>query len=311
MTATTPLLAADPLVRPGDGQSLAYPISTADARRRAVGAASRRRAARSRRRRALGQPRRRNHRRRPDRQGLGHPTAGQTVPRSQRRSRRVIGFRTAMPDTRVRRPASTTTIRPPTSCSRCPRTPPRCRSCRRPGTRLRNPSGSTAHHRRRSRSRTTNRRRAMVVGRVVAALLAVLRAGDDRCSLAVAVDEEPQPEQGRRHWTSNSRDIVDPNAQFGDENFLIVGVDSRIGQNSDMGAGTTDDAAGARSDTDHAGQHPGQPQTRCGRVVSTRPRDHADPVRTMESRRPVQYGPLTDEESPSATASTRSTPRPS
>lgn len=47
----------------------------------------------------------------------------------------------------------------------------------------------------------------------------------------------------------DSRDIVDPNAQFGDENYLIVGVDSRIGANNEMGAGTVDDAEGARSDT--------------------------------------------------------------
>lgn len=47
----------------------------------------------------------------------------------------------------------------------------------------------------------------------------------------------------------NSRDILDPNAQFGDENFLIVGVDTRTGANADMGAGTTADAKGARSDT--------------------------------------------------------------
>ncbi|SBS72258.1 Cell envelope-related transcriptional attenuator [uncultured Mycobacterium sp.] len=47
----------------------------------------------------------------------------------------------------------------------------------------------------------------------------------------------------------NSRDIVDPNAQFGDENFLIVGVDSRTGANGEIGAGTTEDAGGARSDT--------------------------------------------------------------
>jgi LCP family protein required for cell wall assembly len=47
----------------------------------------------------------------------------------------------------------------------------------------------------------------------------------------------------------NSRDIVDPNAQFGDENFLIVGVDSRFGENGDMGMGTTSDADGSRSDT--------------------------------------------------------------
>jgi LCP family protein required for cell wall assembly len=46
-----------------------------------------------------------------------------------------------------------------------------------------------------------------------------------------------------------SRDIVDPNAQFGDENFLIVGVDSRTGANGEIGAGTTEDAGGARSDT--------------------------------------------------------------
>ena len=47
----------------------------------------------------------------------------------------------------------------------------------------------------------------------------------------------------------DSRDIVDPNAQFGDENFLIVGVDSRAGENLEMGAGTPEDAGGARSDT--------------------------------------------------------------
>src|SRR6202045_602602 len=46
-----------------------------------------------------------------------------------------------------------------------------------------------------------------------------------------------------------SRDIVDPNAQYGDEDFLIVGMDSRAGANSDMGAGDTEDAGGARSDT--------------------------------------------------------------
>ncbi len=47
----------------------------------------------------------------------------------------------------------------------------------------------------------------------------------------------------------DSRDIVDPNAQFGDENFLIIGVDTRSGANGDIGAGTTADAEGARSDT--------------------------------------------------------------
>ncbi|MGK2318496.1 LCP family protein [Gordonia rhizosphera] len=38
-------------------------------------------------------------------------------------------------------------------------------------------------------------------------------------------------------------------AQYGDENYLIVGTDTRSGMNSKVGAGTTADAGGARSDT--------------------------------------------------------------
>lgn len=47
----------------------------------------------------------------------------------------------------------------------------------------------------------------------------------------------------------NSRDIVDPNGQYGDEDFLIVGMDSRAGANANMGAGDTEDIDGTRSDT--------------------------------------------------------------
>jgi len=47
----------------------------------------------------------------------------------------------------------------------------------------------------------------------------------------------------------HSVDIRDPGAQAGDENFLIIGVDSRIGVNSAMGAGDTTVAEGSRSDT--------------------------------------------------------------
>jgi LCP family protein required for cell wall assembly len=46
-----------------------------------------------------------------------------------------------------------------------------------------------------------------------------------------------------------SPDIVDPGGQLGDENFLIAGTDSRAGANSQVGAGTTDNVEGARSDT--------------------------------------------------------------
>lgn len=84
----------------------------------------------------------------------------------------------------------------------------------------------------------------MIAGRGVAALVAVLAlvltggawqwqsAKNNLLNRVSALDPD-------------SRDILDPNAQFGDENFLIVGTDTRIGDNSDMGAGTTEDAAGA------------------------------------------------------------------
>lgn len=44
-------------------------------------------------------------------------------------------------------------------------------------------------------------------------------------------------------------DVVDSGGQLGDENYLIVGTDTRAGVNGKMGAGTLDDAEGARADT--------------------------------------------------------------
>jgi LCP family protein required for cell wall assembly len=101
-----------------------------------------------------------------------------------------------------------------------------------------------------SRKPTKSRvHRAMVWGtRSVAAMLALL-------SLSLT--------GGAWHWSNSmnahmntvsaldrdSRDIVDPNGQYGDEDFLIVGMDSRAGGNANMGAGDTDDADGIRSDT--------------------------------------------------------------
>ncbi|KAA0117042.1 LCP family protein [Mycolicibacterium sp. P9-22] len=138
--------------------------------------------------------------------------------------------------------------------------------------------------------------RARNIGRVAAALIAV-------CALALT--------GGAWQWQSmknnslnrvsaldpNSRDIVDPNAQFGDENFLIVGTDSRIGQNSEVGAGTTDDAAGARSDTIMLVNIPADRK----RVVAVSfPRDLAITPIQCEPWNPETgiYGPITDEESP-------------
>jgi LCP family protein required for cell wall assembly len=136
-------------------------------------------------------------------------------------------------------------------------------------------------------------RRIVMAGRAAAALIAVI-------ALAMT--------GGAWQWQSsknnmlnkisaldpNSRDIVDPNAQFGDENFLIVGVDSRMGENSDMGAGTTQDAGGVRSDTVMLVNIPASRK----RVVAVSfPRDLAITPMKCEpwNASTATYGPIWDE----------------
>nr|WP_051031080.1 LCP family protein [Nocardia veterana] len=97
-------------------------------------------------------------------------------------------------------------------------------------------------------SRQRRRRRARLAARATTSVCAVLalvctgvgwnylRATDNGFTQVSALDE-------------NSADIVDPGGQTGDENFLIVGTDTRAGVDSQLGAGTTEDAEGARSDT--------------------------------------------------------------
>jgi LCP family protein required for cell wall assembly len=138
------------------------------------------------------------------------------------------------------------------------------------------------------------RRSALLAGRVIAALIAVL-------ALVLT--------GGAWQWNSSknsnlnnvaaldldSRDIVDPNAQFGDENFLIVGTDSRFGQNQEMGAGTTEDAGGTRSDTVMLVNIPASRD----RVVAVSfPRDLAITPMECEPWNPEtgEYGPLYDDE---------------
>lgn len=146
----------------------------------------------------------------------------------------------------------------------------------------------------------TGRRRgvhsAMIVGRVAAALIAVLAL-----ALTGAAWQWQSVKNGNLNRVSaldpNSRDILDPNAQFGDENFLIVGTDTRIGENSELGAGTTDDAAGARSDTIMLVNIPADRK----RVVAVSfPRDLAITPILCEPWDPKsgKYGPITDPESP-------------
>jgi LCP family protein required for cell wall assembly len=141
------------------------------------------------------------------------------------------------------------------------------------------------------------RRMAMLACRAAAALIAVL-------ALALT--------GGAWQWQSsknnmlnkvsaldpNSRDILDPNAQFGDENFLIVGVDSRYGENSDMGAGDTQDAGGTRSDTVMLVNIPANRK----RVVAVSfPRDLAISPMQCEPWNPEthEYGPLYDDQTKS------------
>jgi len=91
-------------------------------------------------------------------------------------------------------------------------------------------------------------RRALVAARTAAVLIAVS---------ALAVTGAAWQWQSAKNkllntiaaLDPNSSDIRDRDAQNGDENFLIIGVDSRIGVNGEMGAGDTSVAQGVRSDT--------------------------------------------------------------
>lgn len=90
-----------------------------------------------------------------------------------------------------------------------------------------------------------------------------------------------------------STDIRDPGAQAGDENFLIIGVDSRIGANSEMGAGDTNFVEGARSDTIMLVNIPASRK----RVVAVSfPRDLAIAPMNCQAWNPEtgKYGPVYD-----------------
>ncbi len=138
-------------------------------------------------------------------------------------------------------------------------------------------------------------RRAALAGRLTAALLAVL---------ALALTGGAWQWQTSKNNMLNqvaaldpdSRDIVDPNAQYGDENFLIVGVDSRFGENLDMGAGDTEAVAGSRSDTVMLVNVPANRE----RVVAVSfPRDlEIDPMQCEPwDPETTEYGPIYDEDS--------------
>ena len=146
-------------------------------------------------------------------------------------------------------------------------------------------------------SEPRKRRKTMVAGRSAAALIAVLAL-----AMTGAAWQWQSSKNNMLNRVSaldpNSRDILDPNAQFGDENFLIVGVDSRFGENSDMGVGTTEDAGGSRSDTVMLVNIPANRK----RVVAVSfPRDLAITPMKCEpwNAETGQYGPVYDEQSES------------
>ncbi|OBA71494.1 transcriptional regulator [Mycobacterium sp. 1554424.7] len=92
----------------------------------------------------------------------------------------------------------------------------------------------------------------------------------------------------------NSSDVRDPGGQYGDEDFLIVGMDSRSGENANMGAGDTEDAGGTRSDTVMLVNIPANRK----RVVAVSfPRDLAITPIQCEAWNPEtgKYGPIYDE----------------
>ncbi|MBW0019886.1 MAG: LCP family protein [Mycobacterium sp.] len=144
-----------------------------------------------------------------------------------------------------------------------------------------------------SRPKTKSRRRPILIaGRSLAALIAVLAlvvtggawrwsaATNDRLNTVSALDP-------------HSSDIVDPQGQYGDEDFLIVGMDSRAGENANIGAGDADDAGGARSDTVMLVNIPAN---RKRIVVVSFPRDLAITPMQCEAWNPEtgKYGPVYD-----------------
>jgi LCP family protein required for cell wall assembly len=141
--------------------------------------------------------------------------------------------------------------------------------------------------------RPHRRRHAMMLfGRLVAAAIAALAL-----ALTGGAWQWSASKNHRLNTISaldpQSRDIVDPNAQYGDEDFLIVGMDSRAGANSEMGAGDTEDAGGARSDTVMLVNIPANRK----RVVAVSfPRDLAITPFQCEAWNPDtgEYGPIYD-----------------
>lgn len=136
--------------------------------------------------------------------------------------------------------------------------------------------------------------RAKLAGRAVAAMMAILAL----VLTGSAWQWSSSKNRSLNHVSAldpDSHDILDAAGQYGDENFLIVGADTRAGANSDIGAGSTEDAEGARSDTIMLVNIPAN---RKRVVVVSFPRDLAITPIQCEAWNSVTgaYGPIYDEE---------------
>jgi LCP family protein required for cell wall assembly len=100
----------------------------------------------------------------------------------------------------------------------------------------------------RGRPRRSWRRPLVIAGRGAVAVTAVAALGLTGCGWQWSASKN-ESLNSVVALDPNSTDVRQPSAQLGDENFLIVGIDSRAGANGEMGAGTTEDTDGARSDT--------------------------------------------------------------
>src|SRR3984893_18087490 len=137
-----------------------------------------------------------------------------------------------------------------------------------------------------------SRHAMLLAGRLMAAAIAALALALTGGAWQWSASKNHRLSTGRA-MDPQSRDIGDPNAQYGDEDFLIVGIDSRAGANGEMGAGDTDDAGGARSDTIMLVNIPANRK----RVVAVSfPRDLATTPIQCEAWNPDtgEYGPLYD-----------------
>ncbi|CAJ1503770.1 LCP family protein [[Mycobacterium] kokjensenii] len=142
--------------------------------------------------------------------------------------------------------------------------------------------------------RAAPHRRAKLAGRAVAAMLAIFTL----VLTGSAWQWSSTKNRSLNHVSAldpGSHDILDAAGQYGDENFLIVGADTRAGANSDIGAGSVEDAEGARSDTIMLVNIPAN---RKRVVVVSFPRDLAiTPIECdVWNAATGVYGPIYDEE---------------